>query len=417
MKRYTVPNLMHSLKAFVLFLIVMPYFGSSRADVVIPREERVTTRLIVREGSSTKTPEVGELRIGENAEFLESVPRWRKVRLTNNTVGFVSKAYSLVIPTPPPSATMRIHTFNVGTGACSLIECPGTDAPPLFVECGQDAGGRSQNTLDLDTAKIQIEQILSNHTVAPNVVVTHAHNDHYNWLPRILDNTNTSRIWLGGVLTEYDNNEMDTWLTNQEANGAVINDGLGQLPPDWHNDEQALDQKLSCGLASTFVLTTNSGSTDSSKSMVLMIEYENFRAIFPGDAQKITEDQAIKNFGDVTTTMLLGSHHGAKSASSNSPDWVSKTEPKIVIYSSGKKHGHPTCTAMDRHRNGNHLADVPTHKTQCLNSSSDYPGLSTSDQGEYVTDAVGSILISTDGRERAAISCSGDTQCGTEISF
>ena len=286
MKRYTVPNLMHSLKVFVCFLIVMPYFGSSLADVVIPREERVTTRLIVREGSSTKTPEVGELRIGEHAEFLESVPRWRKVRLADNTVGFVSKAYSLVIPTPPPSATMRIHTFNVGTGACTLIECPGTDAPPLFVECGQDVGGRSENTLDFDTAKVQIEQILSNHTVTPNVVVTHAHNDHYNWLPRILGNTNTSRIWLGGVLTEYDNNEMDTWLTNQEANGAVINDGLGQLPPDWHNDEQALDQKLSCGLASTFVLTTNSGSTDSSKSMVLMIEYENFRAIFPGDAQK-----------------------------------------------------------------------------------------------------------------------------------
>ena len=67
MKRYNGPNRMGFLKYFIFCIFMGPSDGPVYADVVIPREERVTTRLVVREGPSTSTLEVGELLVGESA--------------------------------------------------------------------------------------------------------------------------------------------------------------------------------------------------------------------------------------------------------------------------------------------------------------------------------------------------------------
>ena len=52
-----------------------------------------------------------------------------------------------------------------------------------------------------------------------------------------------------------------------------------------------------------------------------MIEYNDFRVVFSGDATFDTEDGALGNFDDVSTSVLTGSHHGANTHDSNHPTW------------------------------------------------------------------------------------------------
>jgi beta-lactamase superfamily II metal-dependent hydrolase len=67
------------------------------------------------------------------------------------------------------------------------------------------------------------------------------------------------------------------------------------FPAHLHNNRQPVTTDLSCGSASTFVLTANTGSSNNAQSLVLMIECEDFTAAFTGDAEGATEAQAINN--------------------------------------------------------------------------------------------------------------------------
>jgi hypothetical protein len=147
----------------------------------------------------------------------------------------------------------------------------------------------------------------SPHTAAPNVVVSHADPDHYNRIPNVLDDVTPTSIWQGGDPTRYTEANFPEWL-EQEDDGAVVH---RNFTPGFHNDGEPMGNDLSCGAASTFILTTNGTGSDNRQSLVLMIEFEDFTAIFTGDAEGPTETQARTNFdGNVKATVITSSHHG-----------------------------------------------------------------------------------------------------------
>jgi endonuclease/exonuclease/phosphatase family metal-dependent hydrolase len=81
--------------------IVILFFGFSLlfsstyiySQSVVP-SDRVADRVIVRENPNTHGNIVGSLKIGESAVLIESIPYWFKVELSNNAVGYVSKAWT-----------------------------------------------------------------------------------------------------------------------------------------------------------------------------------------------------------------------------------------------------------------------------------------------------------------------------------
>lgn len=97
--RHTVYALMW---AFII-LLVSPNVG---ADLIAP-SDRVVTRLNVREGPDTATQIVGKLRPSEFAVLQGAVPFWHEVRLSDGASGFVSKAWSEVVP------DVRLGTWNI----------------------------------------------------------------------------------------------------------------------------------------------------------------------------------------------------------------------------------------------------------------------------------------------------------------
>ena len=393
------------LRYLALFLTFgpAPLAGSALAqEFSVTPSERVTRFVNVRAEPSAESEQLARLNPGERLPLVESVPRWYEVRLEGVGSGFVSKAWTVVVPSLPPShdEELRLHILSVGSGTCTVVECPGPDAPPIIVDCGSSGGG--ETALERDSARQKVQEILARHTLAPNLVLSHGDIDHYNWIPTVLSGVTTQNIWQGGQADTYGSATFPEWLEDQEVRGARVH---RDFPAHWHNDGKPLGDDLSCGLASTFVLTVNSGGSKNTDSLVLMTEYEEFTAIFPGDAVGITEEFAAANFhGAVKASVLSASHHGAESLRSNSAEWADATAPDLIIYSSGTRHGHPRCPVTMRFRSS--IAAAPGHETHC-NTTNDFEQrqVTTTELAEYVTDVAGSIVITSVGRSPIMLTC------------
>jgi len=141
------------------------------ADKVTP-SDRVTTRLLVRESASTGSDVVGELRVGQTADLITSVPNWHKVRLSNGVEGFVSKAFSKIIPAAS-EPNFQVHFLDVGTGDSAIIDVGDKE---VVID-----GGLSTKILsDYATRTGIIDGPIE------LLVVTHADSDHWSGLPKLL---------------------------------------------------------------------------------------------------------------------------------------------------------------------------------------------------------------------------------------
>ena len=71
------------------------------ADVVVPSPD-VSTGVIVRASASSQSAQIRTLSPGQQLELVGS--HWHEVRLPNGAQGFVSKRWTVVVPTTTPAA-------------------------------------------------------------------------------------------------------------------------------------------------------------------------------------------------------------------------------------------------------------------------------------------------------------------------
>jgi beta-lactamase superfamily II metal-dependent hydrolase len=212
------------------------------------------------------------------------------------------------------------------------VECPGSSAPPLIVDCG--SLGRTDNDLTEAQAATYVQNILSTTTIRPNVVISHPDRDHYRYIASVMATAQADNIWIGGDPAEYTSDSFPTWIQQQRDGRATVHD---DRPANWNNDTEPLGDTLRCGTANTFVLTVNTGQEKNTRSLVLMIEYGEFTAVFTGDAEGATESQSINNLSNnLKATVMTGSHHGANTHGSNGAGWVTATSPDVVVFSAGE---------------------------------------------------------------------------------
>jgi len=96
-----------------VILIGLLVWGSQGFGAVVTPSDRVTSRLNVRDGFSTTTGIVGKLQPGEDALFIESVPRWNKIQLDSGQEGFVSKSWSIRLDSQPEEQYIRLGGWNI----------------------------------------------------------------------------------------------------------------------------------------------------------------------------------------------------------------------------------------------------------------------------------------------------------------
>jgi competence protein ComEC len=276
----------------------------------------------------------------------------------------------------------------------------------MIVDCGST--GATTTDLDAKLTRDYIRNVLSSHTTAPNVVLSHADLDHYGHISSVLDDITVASVWQGGDVDHYADNGFPAWLARQEKGGVMLK---RNFPPHFHNGGNPIGADLSCGDASTFVLTVNTGSSRNAHSLVLMIEYQDFTAVFTGDAEGSTEARAITNFGtNVKATVMTSSHHGASTHASNSQDWATMTAPDVLISSAGDKFFHPRCDSVNRFTT---LATTREHSVRC-GSSTAYTSSRTT-RAHYVTEVNGTVIVTSNGRSPLSVHCSRSSECGVTI--
>ena|SRR5688572_16593322 len=108
--------------------------------------------------------------------------------------------------------------------------------------------------MDATQTRDYIRKVLSSHTAAPNVVLSHADVDHYGHIANTLNGMTVASVWQGSDVNEYTSNGFPAWLSDQMTRGATLHRNFS---PHFHNDGATISDQLSCGDASTFVLTVN----------------------------------------------------------------------------------------------------------------------------------------------------------------
>jgi beta-lactamase superfamily II metal-dependent hydrolase len=376
-------------------------------DRVVPTD-RVGRSITIRKAPDPQSPSVGQLSKGESGALLGSVPRWYQVELEDGTTGFVSKSFSRIergLRARRPEE-LRIHFLGVGGGTCTVVECPGIDAAPMVVDCGSERG--IEGDLKAEAATAYVRSLIG--ADVPNLVLSHADPGHYGWVPLVLGETPVRSIWQGGDPTAYVDAGFTEWMQLQASNGAVV---YQAFDASWHNDGQPLGEDLPCGDATVYAMTVNTGFTENSQSLVLMIEYGDVVAVFPGDAEGATERRAMSNYqGAVKATILSASDHGSDTRESNSREWAGATAPTLTVYTAGTEFRYPRCPAVSRYTD--HTAFTRTHPARCGESSGYRPEYPTS-RAEYMTAVSGTIVVTSNGRSPLIVHCSRGGGCATEI--
>lgn len=317
--------------------------------------------------------------------------------------------------------------YNVGNGMCQVVDCPGTENRSFLVDCGTSSSIDAAALTGKVTARLNHRKI--------NVIISHPDKDHHSLLPLILTSSsglNVEAIWYGGMLSEYAPATQELITRTRGADKALVNGGAADdLAPfgDPEDEVRGYHTAITPGaplllnqcvpkkpgdshvteiLAANTQMAGSGPGSKNTRSIVLRIRFGGVDFIFPGDATRLTEQYAVKNYPEaLKNTVLAASHHGAETAGSNSPFWAKHLSPSIVIYNAGANatNRHPRCSILDRYAEENdQLKTAMEHDLNCgVNGATPFQSRTlstaqykTSDQGDITIKASVDQIVSVD---------------------
>lgn len=193
-------NLRSCIAALLACLMAMAT-APARADDVAP-SARVSSAVLVREGPSTDTAILARLRPGESATLVGEVSGWYIVALEDGTRGYVSKAWTIVLPeegeAPLPGSAHKVHVIDVGTGLAVFVEGPGYAV--LYDAGSQDDlhdGEENRVVAYIRAARPDLVRI--NH-----LILSHPHKDHLQLMPGVFAAFQIDNVWESGRVNKTD---------------------------------------------------------------------------------------------------------------------------------------------------------------------------------------------------------------------
>ncbi len=248
---------------------------------------------------------------------------------------------------------LTLHFLDIGQGDAAVLRTPAGHWVLI------DAGPRSDRD---DAGRRIVAPFLARHHAGglALAIVSHVHADHLGGLPAVLD-----RIPAKSVLepAELVADSLYTRFLDQV-------DALG-IP--WRSARDGLRFELDSVHFTVLHPDTSWaewGMDLNEDSVVLLVEYGGFRALFPGDGGLHAESRLAGRVG--TVDLLKVGHHGSRSATGEG--WLAELLPHAAVISLGRgnRYGHPHAEVIER--------------------------LSRHGIGVWRTDQLGTITVTTDGR-------------------
>ena len=245
--------------------------------------------------------------------------------------------------TPATYETLYINYINVGQGDSIFIKVGDCD---ILIDAGTASYGSTVSSYLKSKGVDDIELMIN----------THPDSDHVGGLTQVLKDYVVEEVWMSKDTSK-------TTATYKNFTSAVSSEGLTAKKPN-------KGTVYTYEYLTLTVLYSAVGSDSNNSSIVIMMEYGNFRFLFMGDAGEEVETQLVSAGTDLECDVLKVGHHGSKYSSSASFLKAASAEYGVICVGSNS-YGHPTSEALTR--------------------------LSNAGTSVYRTDKNGNVVFSTNG--------------------
>lgn len=230
---------------------------------------------------------------------------------------------------------LSITCLDVGQGDGAWI------CFPDGIDCLIDGGSSSQKNV----WKYQINDTLKYYgaDVIEYIFLSHADSDHTNGILEVLssysrgvDGRNTAGITIENLILPYTRDPGDF----SELTALARQQGISVLRMKKGDRIEQNEWSITCIAPEKETLSGDKNQD----SMVLMLQYQQFRMLFTGDL----EGTAEQGLDQVQADILKVGHHGSKNGSSQA--FLEKVAPKAAIISCGEnnRYGHPAQETVER---------------------------------------------------------------------
>ena len=217
--------------------------------------------------------------------------------------------------------SLALHFLDVGQGDGAAIRTPG--GRWVIV----DAGPRHDR---FDAGRRRVIPFLRRHRVQSldMVLVSHAHADHLGGIAAVLEHFPV------GIAVEPGLAVADPMY--REFLGAMERHGIPWQPA--RSGQRTEIDGVEFSIIHPDSAWQGWGADLNEDSIVLLVEYGDFQALFAGDAGRPAEALLEGRVGSVD--VLKVGHHGSVSATGGA--WVRELQPKVAVVSVGQnRYGHP----------------------------------------------------------------------------
>jgi competence protein ComEC len=231
-------------------------------------------------------------------------------------------------PAPHSDGRLALHFLDVGQGDAAVIRTPAG----RFVVV--DAGPRTDRT---DAGRRVVTPFLTRQRAGrlAALVISHAHADHLGGATAVLDRFPADVVLEPGAL--FDDPEYARFL------GEIAAAGLAWRPG--RPGDTFIVDGVQFSLLHPDTAWSGWGEDLNEDSLVLLVEYGGFRALFSGDAGLPAEQYLAGRIGRVS--VLKVGHHGSRGATGD--NWLAELQPQVAVVSVGtNKYGHPAPETLAR---------------------------------------------------------------------
>ena len=231
--------------------------------------------------------------------------------------------------------TTQISFLSVGNGSATVVEQP--DNSVILID-----GGGPPTTGFYDVGERVIAPFLWHRQIrqVEQIILTHAHADHFNGLPWIIKRFQPKILWLsetaihdagfGAVLYEAKQAGCRVRVAKE---GEVLASGKNGLT-------------ITCLANMALAGNTTSGAGEKTPSdnpnnrgLILRLNNGDNSFLFPGDIEKDYEEHILRKSALLKADVLLMPHHGLRS--SGSARFMEAVAPRYCVVSTGKKEPFP----------------------------------------------------------------------------
>lgn len=233
----------------------------------------------------------------------------------------------------------RISFLAVGSGNATVVEQPGHGVILI------DGGGPPTGFFNVGERVIapflwhrQIRQV-------EQIILTHAHADHFNGLPWIIKRFQPKTLWLSE--TSGQEPGFAAFLHDAKQTGCQIR--VAQAGDVLARDDNGFAITCLANLALVEDKIQASGrktqDNPNNRGLILRLHNGDNTFLFPGDIEKDYEEYILQKGDLLKADVLLLPHHGL--GSSGSTQFMAAVSPRYCVMSTGKKDPFPPAQYQD----------------------------------------------------------------------